>query len=79
MNFNFKDILAKQGSQAAEQAKKQEEEKTKFEGMKAHFTAGNALLDQERKAKDDAQKLLRTSAMPPRPKSWTFPTRPSPN
>jgi tetratricopeptide (TPR) repeat protein len=56
LNFNFKDILAKQGSQAAEQVKKQEEEKTKFEGMKAHFTAGNALLDQERKAKEDAAK-----------------------
>lgn len=56
LNFNFKDILAKQGSQFAEQAKKQEEEKTKFEGMKAHFTAGNALLDQERKAKEDALK-----------------------
>lgn len=56
VNFNFKDILAKQGSQNAEQVKKQEEEKSKFEGMKAHFTAGNALLDQERKAKEDAQK-----------------------
>ena len=56
VNFNFKDILAKQGSQFAEQAKKAEEEKSKFEGMKAHFTAGNALLDQERKAKEDAVK-----------------------
>jgi tetratricopeptide (TPR) repeat protein len=56
VNFNFKDILAKQGSQYAEQAKKAEEEKSKFEGMKAHFTAGNALLDQERKAKEDAVK-----------------------
>jgi tetratricopeptide (TPR) repeat protein len=55
-NFNFKDILAKQGAQAAEQVKKQEEEKTKFEGMKTHFTAGNALLEQGRKAKEDAQK-----------------------
>ena len=56
LNFNFKDILAKQGTQAAEQVKKQEEEKAKFEGMKTHFTAGTALLDQERKAKDDAAK-----------------------
>jgi tetratricopeptide (TPR) repeat protein len=55
-DLNFKDIIAKQGGQAAEQIKKQEEEKTKFEGMKAHFTAGTALLDQERKAKDDAAK-----------------------
>jgi tetratricopeptide (TPR) repeat protein len=56
VDFNFKDILAKQGSQAAEQVKKQEEEKAKFEGMKTHFTAGTALLDQERKAKEDLQK-----------------------
>jgi tetratricopeptide (TPR) repeat protein len=56
VDLNFKDIVAKQGSQYAEQAKKQEEDKSKFEGMKAHFTAGNALLDQERKAKEDAAK-----------------------
>jgi tetratricopeptide (TPR) repeat protein len=55
-SLNFKDIVAKQGSQYAEQAKKAEEEKTKFEGLKAHFTAGTALLDQERKAKDEAAK-----------------------
>lgn len=55
-DLNFKDIVAKQGSAAAEQIKKQEEEKAKFEGMKQHFTAGNALLEQERKAKDDATK-----------------------
>nr|MDP9146390.1 tetratricopeptide repeat protein [Acidobacteriota bacterium] len=55
-DVNFKDVVGKQGAQAAEQIKKQEEEKTKFEGMKAHFTAGTALLEQERKAKDDAQK-----------------------
>jgi tetratricopeptide (TPR) repeat protein len=56
VDLNFKDIVASQGSQYAEQAKKAEEEKSKFEGMRAHFTAGNALLDQERKAKDDAAK-----------------------
>ena len=55
-DINFKDVIAKQGSAAAEQAKKQEEEKAKFEGMKQHFTAGTALLDQERKAKEDAGK-----------------------
>ncbi len=55
-DINFKDIVAKQGGQAAEQIKKQEEDKQKFEGMKAHFTAGAALLDQERKAKDEANK-----------------------
>lgn len=56
VDLNFKDVVAKQGSQYAEQAKKQEEEKSKFEGMKAHFTAGTALLDQERKAKEDSLK-----------------------
>lgn len=56
VDVNFKDVIAKQGSQAAEQVKKQEEEKAKFEGLKAHFTAGTGFLDQERKAKDDLQK-----------------------
>jgi tetratricopeptide (TPR) repeat protein len=55
-DMNFKDVVAKQGAAAQEQVKKQEEEKQKFEGMKAHFTAGTALLEQERKAKDDLTK-----------------------
>jgi tetratricopeptide (TPR) repeat protein len=55
-DMNFKDVLAKQGAIAQEQVKKQEEEKQKFEGMKAHFTAGAAFLEQERKAKDDLTK-----------------------
>ncbi len=53
---NFKDIMAKQGAAAQEQMKKQEEAKAKFEGMKAHFTAGNAILEQEKAAKADLQK-----------------------
>jgi tetratricopeptide (TPR) repeat protein len=55
-DINFKDVVTKQGSAAAEQVKKQEEEKAKFEGMKQHFTAGTALLDQERKAKEEVSK-----------------------
>lgn len=55
-DMNFKDIMAKQGTEAAEKVKKQDEEKQKFEGMKAHFTAGTAFLEQERKAKDDLAK-----------------------
>lgn len=55
-DMDFKEILAKQGAAAQEQVKKQAEEKQKFEGMKAHFTAGTALLEQERKAKDDLSK-----------------------
>jgi tetratricopeptide (TPR) repeat protein len=55
VDVNFKDIVAKQ-PQAAEQAKKAEEDKQKFEGMKAHFTAGNALVEQERQLKGDLAK-----------------------
>jgi tetratricopeptide (TPR) repeat protein len=55
-DMNFKDEMAKQGAATQEQAKKQDEEKQKFEGMKAHFAAGTAFLDQERKAKDDLAK-----------------------
>ena len=51
---NFKEILAKQPA-AAEQAKKNEEAKAKFEGMKAHFSAGNAILEQEKAAKTELQ------------------------
>jgi tetratricopeptide (TPR) repeat protein len=56
VDLNFKDIIAKQGSEAQEQVKKQEEAKTKFEGMKAHFSAGNAILEQEKAAKAELQK-----------------------
>jgi tetratricopeptide (TPR) repeat protein len=55
-DINFKDVVAKQGSVAAEQVKKQEEEKAKFEGMKQHFTAGAALLEEERKAREEVGK-----------------------
>src|SRR5215475_5081784 len=48
VDANFKDIVAKQGAVAQEQMKKQEEEKQKFEGMKQHFSAGTALLEQEK-------------------------------
>ena len=55
VDLNFKDIAAKQGVDV-EAEKKKEEEKTKFEGLKAHFNAGNALLEQERAAKAELQK-----------------------
>jgi len=55
-DMNFKEIMAKQGAAATEQAKKQAEEKQKFEGMKAHFTAGLALLNQEKQVKDNLAK-----------------------
>src|ERR1700756_3495296 len=53
---NFKDILAKQGAAAQEQVKKQEEEKQKFQGMKAHFDQGINFLNQAGKAKADLAK-----------------------
>lgn len=56
VDLNFKDIVAKQGAAAQEESKKQEEAKAKFEGLKAHFVAGNAILDQEKAAKADLVK-----------------------
>jgi tetratricopeptide (TPR) repeat protein len=56
VNLNFKDIVAKQGSEYAEQQKKQEEEKQKFQGMKAHYEAGVGFLSQAGQAKTDLAK-----------------------
>lgn len=55
-DVNFKDVVAKQGSEAQEAIKKQEEEKQKFQNMKGHFDAGVALLDQAKQAKADLGK-----------------------
>jgi len=51
INLNFKEILEKQNPSFTAEKKKQQEEKQKFEGMKEHFAAGNALVDKERQAK----------------------------
>jgi len=56
VNFDFKEILGKQGAAVQEQLKKNEEAKNKIEGLKAHFNAGNALIDQEKQAKLDLAK-----------------------
>jgi tetratricopeptide (TPR) repeat protein len=56
VDLNFKDIVAKQGAEAQEQVKKAEEAKTKMEGLKAHFNAGSALIEQEKQVKTDLQK-----------------------
>jgi tetratricopeptide (TPR) repeat protein len=56
VDANFKDILAKQGAATQEQLKKQEEEKQKFQGMKAHFEAGAGFLSQAGQAKADLAK-----------------------
>jgi tetratricopeptide (TPR) repeat protein len=56
VNLNFKDILEKQNPGAAAALKKQEEEQAKSTGMKEHFAAAMALLEQERAAKADVAK-----------------------
>jgi tetratricopeptide (TPR) repeat protein len=56
VDFNFKEIAAKQGSAYQEAAKKQEEAKNKLAGLKVHFDAGNALIDQEKLAKAEVSK-----------------------
>jgi tetratricopeptide (TPR) repeat protein len=56
IDLNFQEIVAKQGAAAQEQVKKAKEAESKMEGLKAHFTAGNALIDQEKQAKIDLQK-----------------------
>ena len=53
---NFKEILAKQSAATQEQAKKLEEEKQKFQGMKAHFDAGVGFLNQAGQTKTDLAK-----------------------
>lgn len=55
VNVNFKELLEK-SPEAAAQMKKQQEQQTKFTGMKQHFDQGVALLDQERAAKADLTK-----------------------
>src|SRR6266403_909830 len=54
VDLNFKDIVGKQGKEYEAARQKQEEEKQKFQGMKAHFEAGTAALDQAKQAKDAA-------------------------
>jgi tetratricopeptide (TPR) repeat protein len=56
IDLNFKDILEKQNPEAAAQMKKQQEAQQKFKGMKQHFDAGVALLEQERAARAEVAK-----------------------
>jgi tetratricopeptide (TPR) repeat protein len=56
VDVNFQEVVAKQGAAAQEQVKKAEEAKSKMEGLKAHFTAGSALIDQEKQAKNELAK-----------------------
>lgn len=56
VDFNFKEIVAKQGAEYQEAMKKQEEEKQKFQGMKQHFEAGVAALELVKQEKADLTK-----------------------
>jgi tetratricopeptide (TPR) repeat protein len=56
MVINFKDFVAKEGAARAEMLKKQEEERTKFQGMKAHFDAGRVQLESAIAARDEMRK-----------------------
>lgn len=55
-DFDFKEIVGKQGAEYEAAVKKQTEEKQKFEGMKAKFEAGIAALGQAQQAKTDLTK-----------------------
>jgi len=51
---NFKELNAKEDAATKEARRKQEEEAKKFEGMKGHFDAGRAALDQAKALKAEA-------------------------
>jgi tetratricopeptide (TPR) repeat protein len=55
-DFNFKELAGKQGAEYQETLKKNEEAKKGLESLKAHVTAGDALVGQERQVKADLGK-----------------------
>lgn len=56
VDLNFQELVAKKNPEYMAALKKQQEDKSKFSGMKKHFDAGVQLLDQERTAKADLSK-----------------------
>jgi tetratricopeptide (TPR) repeat protein len=54
-NVNFKDIKAQQGAAQSEAQKKAEEDAKKFEGVKGHFEAAIADLDQAKQIRSEMQ------------------------
>jgi tetratricopeptide (TPR) repeat protein len=52
---NFKDLLAKQAAEHPDEVKKKDEEQTKFEGLKAHFMAGVAAMNDAKAVKTQLQ------------------------
>ena len=55
-DLNFQELVAKKNPEYMTQVKKQQEDKTKFSGMKKHFDAGVVFLNQERDAKAELSK-----------------------
>jgi tetratricopeptide (TPR) repeat protein len=55
-DLNFKDIAASQGAAYQEAKKKNDEAKGKMDNLKAHFAAGNAIIEQEKTARNDLTK-----------------------
>ncbi len=56
LDLNFKELQSQESSERQAARKKQEEETKKFEGMKAHFDAGRAKMEEARVAKAEMMK-----------------------
>jgi tetratricopeptide (TPR) repeat protein len=54
--INFKDLIAKESAEESAKRKKFEEDQQKFVGMKAHFDAGRAAIDQAIAVRNEIQK-----------------------
>src|SRR5260370_16517658 len=67
VDLNFKDIVGKQGKEFEAAKQNQEEEKQKFQGMKQHFEAGTAALDQAKQARDPMMKVPAEQREPLKP------------
>lgn len=64
VEINLKEIMAQQGAAREEAEKKQQEEQSKFESMKAHFDAGTAALNEARQVRDQVQRAPRDQRAP---------------
>jgi tetratricopeptide (TPR) repeat protein len=56
LNLNFKELQSQESSERQAARKKQEEESKKFEGMRGHFDAGRAKMEEARVAKAEMMK-----------------------
>ncbi len=68
VNINFKELKEKPSAAALEAQKKQEEEKKKFESLKAHFDSGVAALDQAKAVRSEMQRTPADQRAPMRQK-----------